>query len=256
MNDVLPPQSGLAINGMLYQYTTNKDPNSDMTVTIRNENALDPSQYIFENTDDWSKLPGNTINKRLTLPETSATLYGKGEIVTTGEGQVSNPSVVYEYRYDECYNPLYSPSCPGYWDALYAFLKEQGLSDREPDINDPYYDEWVQWSMRESENQENEEMIIEETEEENEEIEKLNGDATLEALSGVGDQEQIMIELATIPEFDVYYTANISGGVYEDTVKLEDGVLPDNPRVLRNLASDAKHKTMVRSQYKEIKIGE
>ena len=37
--------------------------------------------------------------------------------------------------------------------------------------------------------------------------------------------------------------------VYEDNLQLEDTTLPDNSRAMRQLASDAKHYSMVRSQY-------
>jgi hypothetical protein len=44
-------------------------------------------------------------------------------------------------------------------------------------------------------------------------------------------------------------TASIQGGVYEESVILEDTTLPDNASVMRNLAQDGLHQTMVRSQY-------
>jgi len=251
MQDVLPSQSGLAINGLIYQYSVGKEINDDFEVTIRNEHAYIPNEYVLNQTDDWSGLPGSTINKRLSFPDTSATLYGKGEIVTDGVGTVSNPSVVYEYRFDECYNPLYDPSCPGYYDALYAFLKEQGLLDREPDINDPFYDEWVQYQLSLETDTEEEEIQSEEEEESSEEIEQLNGGASLEAITGAVDQTSIMIQLAQMNKIDAYIIREIPGGVYEESIKLQDTTLPDNNRAMKNLASDAKHRTMVRSQYGE-----
>lgn len=251
MQDILPSQSGLAINGLIYQYSVGKEIEDNFEVTIRNEHAYIPNEYVLNQTDDWSGLPGSTINRRLSFPDTSATLYGKGEIVTEGVGVVSDPSVVYEYRFDECYNPLYSPSCPGYLDALYAFLKEQGLLDHEPDVNDPYYDEWVQYQLSLETDTDEEELQSEEEEESSEEIEKLNDGASLEALTGVIDQAGIMIQLSQPNKIDAYIIRDIPGGVYEETVELKDSNIPDNRRALRNLASDAKHRTMVRSQYGE-----
>jgi len=62
MSNVLPQQAGLQVTGVVYQYTAVKDPEDDMIVHVQNQNAQD-SGYIFRETDDWSGLPGNTINK-------------------------------------------------------------------------------------------------------------------------------------------------------------------------------------------------
>lgn len=249
MEDVLPPQAGLTINGMLYQYTTEKDPDSDLTVTIRNKHALAFGEYIFSNTDDWSGLPGNTINKKVVIPETSTTLWGDGEISIQGQGSVINPNVIYEYRYDECYIPLTDPSCPGYYDALYQWLKDNGLLDKEPEVGDPYYDEWVQYQLSlETDLEDNDEVEQDENEEIDENIAALNAEASIDKLVDTS-QTQMYIELTTVPQFDKYYTQDIPGGVYQETVVLQDATLPDNRRALNNLAGDAKHRTMVRSQY-------
>jgi len=249
MEDVLPPQAGLTINGMLYQYTTEKDPDSDLTVTIRNKHALAFGEYIFSNTDDWSGLPGNTINKKIAIPETSTTLWGDGEISIQGQGSVTNPNVIYEYRYDECYIPLTDPSCPGYYDALYQWLKDNGLLDKEPEVGDPYYDEWVQYQLSlETDLEDNDEVEQDDDEEVDEDIAALNVEASIDKLVDAS-QSQMYIELSTVPQFDKYYTQDIPGGVYQETVVLQDATLPDNRRALNNLAGDAKHRTMVRSQY-------
>ena len=62
MNNVLPQQAGLQVNNVIYQYTVDKDPSDDMVVHVQNENAQGNGN-IFRETDDWSGLPGNTINK-------------------------------------------------------------------------------------------------------------------------------------------------------------------------------------------------
>jgi len=75
MSNILPDQAGLEINGLVYQYTAVKDPETDMIVYVQNEYA-DGNGYIFRNADDWSGLPGNTINKAFVFPNLSADFWG------------------------------------------------------------------------------------------------------------------------------------------------------------------------------------
>ena len=64
--DILPdfssPSVSLQVNGVTYYYVMSKDPASDATVYIRNEDAINGG-YVFEEVDDWSGLPGNSILK-------------------------------------------------------------------------------------------------------------------------------------------------------------------------------------------------
>ena len=77
---------------------------------------------------------------------------------------------------------------------------------------------------------------------------KLGGENTIDDLVNT-NQQRIFAALAAIPVIESYYTVDIPGVEYEETLTLEDTSLPDNPRAMRNLASDANHKKMVRSQY-------
>jgi hypothetical protein len=115
------------------------------------------------------------------------------------------------------------------------------------------FNEFVQKVLnRETEVEEDEEEARqEEKEEEDEEIEKLNAGASIEALGDPAAQAAIMQALSTIPNFENYYAVSIQGGVYEETVVLEDKELPDNRSAMRNLAQDTLHRSMVRSQYAE-----
>ena len=251
MGNILPPEAGLTINGMYYTYSVEKDPESDMQVHIQNEHALEDG-YIIRKTDDWSQLPGSTIVNGLTFGDLPAELFGQGSIQVDGEGQVSDPSVRYSYRYDECYVPISNPECPGYEDAMYDWLKENGLLDQEPDVNDPFYDEWVQLTLgRESESEDEEENVNDRKDEEEEDsgIEALNADVDIEGFVDGATQAAIMNSFATIPNFEGYYTTSIQGGVYEDVLILEDGDIQDNQRALSNLAQQQLHRDMVRSQY-------
>ena len=137
MTNVLPQQAGLEVNGLVYQYTAIKDPETGMIVWVQNEYA-DGSGYIFRNADDWTGLPGNTIRKKFIFPNLAAELWGPGSIEVEGEGSIENPSVVYTYKYDTCYDPQSDPSCPGY---------EEQVEVPEIPIYDPLQDEFVQEEM-------------------------------------------------------------------------------------------------------------
>lgn len=252
MNDVLPPQAGLTIGGVVHRYTIEKDPNSDATVTIRNENALGPG-YVYELNDNWDGMNGSTKLGYQSLPEyIPREQFGTGEMFVTGDGTLSDTYVAYDYVYDECYIPLTDPSCPGYLDALYKYLLDNGLLDGD-NIDDPYYNEWVQASLNqktEVEEEEPEEVVEEEEETEEESIEdKLSIAGAAEKIADAAQQQAMFEALAGLPKFDPYYTVTIDGGVYQETITLQDKELPDNRRALRSLASDELHRSMVRSQY-------
>ena len=64
MGTVLPDPPGLDINGVIYNYTINKDVDDSVKVHVQNENALGTG-YIFRETDQWNpgSLGGTQINK-------------------------------------------------------------------------------------------------------------------------------------------------------------------------------------------------
>lgn len=248
MKDVLPVPGGLVINGMIYRYTIEKEIEANAQVHVQNENALDGG-YIVKETDDWSNLPGSTINKVITIQNIPMEYFGNGSIEVEGEANIVDPSVVYAYKMDPCFITLSDPSCPGYSQALYDWMKENGLLSADATVDDPFFNKLVQDAIDQEVNLDEEEFKTEEENEENEEIEKLNANASIEALADPAAQAAIMQVLATIPNFDQYYAVNIQGGVYEETLVLEDKELPDNVSAMRNLAQDTLHKSMVRSQY-------
>lgn len=251
MNTILPTPGGLLINGVIYQYTTEKEREDAMKVHIQNENALDGG-YIFRETDDWSGVPGNTISKFVTLPNIPGEYFGKGSIEVEGEGVVKDPTVRYSYRLDPCFVPLTDPSCPGYAQALYDWLLKNGLLSADVSIDDPLFNELLQQILnREPELEEKDDVAREEEDEEDEEIEKLNADASIEALGDPAAQAAMMQALSMIPNFENYYAVSIQGGVYEETLVLEDKELPDNRSAMRSLAQDTLHRSMVRSQYEQ-----
>ena len=250
MNNVFPSQGGLVVNGVIYTYNVEKEVEDPLKVHVQNENAQGEG-YIFRETDDWSGLPGTRINKLVGLDNVPQEYFGAGSIETEGVGNVSDASVVYTYKLDECYIPLSDPSCPGYLNALYDWLKENGFLDRELQPGDPFYDEWVQASLNRKVDLEYEEekAEIEEKEEEDPGIRALNQNVTIDKFVNGADQNALISQMAMIQNFESYYNVNIQGGVYNDTVVLQDSTLPDNGRAMRSLASDETHRDMVRSQY-------
>ena len=245
MGSILPSETGLIINGMIYRYTANKEIADDMKVHIRNEDTLS-NGYIFSNTDDWSGGPGGTINKVVPIDRIAGNRFGDGEIAIDGNGSVTDPTVVYSYQFDPCAVVLSDPSCPGYAEALAALLAEQALLNKQVEPDNPYDNDEVQEVLNSETKltEERNESVKEENEEENrlntnnEILEQYAGQAGL--LDAYSIQEQALND---------YYTTDIPGGIYNETVEFEPNELADNRRALRNFASDTLHRRIVRSQY-------
>ena len=141
-----------------------------------------------------------------------------------------------------CTSPMISPECPGFFDV-------------EDKYEDPYNDELVQDQLnRETYDQEEAEDNI--LQEDDELEKKLKTDPNVGGLIDVEAQSYLMAQLSQVYKLDQYYILEIDGKEYNDAVILEDKNLPDNNRALRQLASDAKHYSMVRSQYDENNNGE
>lgn len=256
MGNVIPdasqPWVTVRINGLTYRYTINKDPNADTKVYVRNEDPVNGG-YVFEEVDDWSQLPGGNIQKFFRLPYIDSTRWGDGEIAVEGDGQIADAIVVYNYRMDvndelmKCsLTPLADPACPGYENALTEYLKNL----KNPDINDPFYDEWVQAQLDQEVKLEEDESEAEEEKEEEESLEKdLGGENSIEGIADQGQQNAMLAALAQTPKIESYYVVQIPGGEYSDTLVLQDAEISDNRRALRNLSSDKNHRQMVRSQY-------
>jgi hypothetical protein len=226
-----------------------KDPASDAVVYVRNEDLVNGG-YIFEEVDNWSGLPGNSILKNFRFAGTPAEQWGDGSITVDGDGTVSDASVIYLYRMDVtepsiiCTNPLTSPECPGFLDALYKYL--EGLEYLDPE--DDFYDYWLE-IQEEREIEPEEEIIV--AEEDEDDLEKsLKTDPDVGGFIDGFIQQGLLERLSNDPLIQPYYEVDYPEVlVYEDTLQLEDTVLPDNNRAMRQLANDAKHYSMVRSQY-------
>ena len=259
MTNILPdfsqPFMTVEINGLTYQYTMVKDKDDDAVVTMSNDDLANPGQKIFENEDDWSQLHGGTIRKFFRFGYTNANRWGEGSLEIEGEGSIEDPYVIYNYKMvidetlEKCYlTPLADPICPGYENALADYIANL----EAPEVDDPFYDEWVQANLADEAEKPKEEEIEEvEEEKEEESLEEQLGGESLEAMVDTSEQASILAELAQVPKLNQYYATSLQGGVYEETLTLPTTNYPDNRRALRNLASDANHRTMVRSQYEQ-----
>jgi len=245
MSSVLPDIPGIDINGLLYKYTTVKDPNADMKVHVGNLNA-EGDGYTFRETDDWSGVPGNTIIKSFPLANIPAANWGTGAIEVEGEGTVTDALVIYNYRVDECFNEQSNPACPGYVKPvpvipvveLYDVLEdEDAMSAIEAD--EFQYDE------------DGNVILSEEEEEEETRIEMgLTASANALTLFKAQGQDDIIMAINQQTNIAMYYNASINGGVYADAPGLADSEIADNKKALRNnLAQQILHEQMVDMQY-------
>ncbi len=246
MSSVLPDIPGIDINGLLYRYTTVKNPEDDMKVHVGNKNA-DGNGYIFRETDDWSGVPGNTIVKSFPLSNIPATKWGAGSIDIEGKGTVKDAVVIYNYRIDECFEPQSNPNCPGYVKPMpvlpvievYDALEDDAVVDAIDADTDFQYDE------------DGELILSEEEEEEETRIEMgLTASANALTLFKTQGQDQIIMAINQQTNLNMYYNASINGGSYADAPGLADSEIPDNKKALRNnLAQQILHEKMVDMQY-------
>ena len=250
MNNLLPAQNNLTIEGVFHKYTITKDATTDSTVSITNE-KVGGDGYVYEYVDDWNNLPSGTKIKYDPMASILGTLFGNGEIKVTGDGSLSDVIILYHYKYDPCDTPLNDPSCPNYKDAVYQYLLDNDLLSGG-NVDDPYYNEWVQIGL-------DEQAELEELEVEEAEAEEKSKDLTVEEILSVrGVTEKIadpvqqlamLQQLISVGKLELYFNLDIDGGVYEDVLKIDGGEIKDNVRAYRSLAQDSVHRSMVRSQY-------
>ena len=247
MSNILPQQAGLAVNGIIYRYTTVKNAEDAMIVSVQNENARGDG-YIFREVDDWTGIPGNTINKVIPVDNIDISYWGRGSIDWTGTGSVEDATVIYTYQYDTCFDPQSDPSCPG-WDSGTYAIDMGAVEAIDPLDNDMIQDELDRKAMLKDEEQDErdikrmkEEAVLEET------LEKILGIVNTTLLSM--DSVQRHNELKAINYMPKSYYDTIPGGKIIDVPMLNDSDLPENKNALRNnLAQQIKHKELVNLQY-------
>ena len=245
MDSILPSIAGVDINGLLYRYTTVKDPDADMKVHVGNHNASGDG-YTFRETDDWSGVPGNTIVKSFPLSNIPASKWGTGFVEVEGEGTVKDAVVIYNYRLDKCYDPQSDPTCAGY-------IKPMPVLP-EVIVYDALEDDAVVDTLEADEFQYDEDgkLILDEEEEEEETRIEMGLTASANALTlfKAQNQSDIILALNKQTNINMYYNAKINGGTLNDAAGLKDGTIPDNKKALRNnLAQQVLHEKMVDMQY-------
>ncbi len=246
MKNILPQVAGLQINGVVYRYTAEKKPEDDMLVHISNLNAKGDG-YIFRNTDNWSKLPGNTIQKSVPVPVVFADNWGDGSIDVEGNGRVLDASVIYTFQYDPCFDPQSSPACPGY--------KNPEYNVETTEIDDPLSDEYIrkEFERKASLDEEDEKEKQRARAAANAERRQNRMEAALSAVNTAlltADAAVAAQNFFTLAEIPSSYEITIPGGEYKDAIRLVDAKLPDNTRALRNnLAQQLLHEQMVDLQY-------
>ena len=236
---------------IVYQYTTIKETDAEMYVTVQNEDAENPGQYIFRNVDDWTGQPSNTIRRVNPMPYTSATRFGDGSIVVDGEGEVTEASVIYTYRYDEnCANiPQTNPSCPDF--ILPEIPEVEAYDPLDDDIIQNEIDrEQVADSEKEDQDDRDRKKNKDKKDKKREMIEVLLGTTNTTELAG---QSQVLHEeLLAMDIVPPAYLYTLPVTTYEETVTLQDSELPDNPDARRNnFAQQLLHDRLVDLQYQK-----
>ena len=240
------PVPGVDITGVIYRYTAVKDRADPFTVSVQNENAIDGG-YIFRETDDWSGKSGQTINKLVPVGYSPIKYWGDGEIATTGVGSVEDPTVLYTYRFDTCFDPQNDPNCPGY---------EPPLPPPQPEIevysavDDPYAQTAVtDPDLYEKDDDESKDKDSGEDEDKRLEKALAASDNALTLANGMS-QSSLVQAMNIATNLNTYYSANIPGGAYKDAPMLKDKNLPDNRRAFRSMAQQRLHTEMVEEQYR------
>lgn len=271
MDNYLPSNTpGVSINGVIYNYTINKDVNDTVGVEIRNLRA-NGSGYIFRERDEWlpGSLGGTQINKAVPVVPSNRSLWGNGEIAVDGPGSVSNPKVIYTYKVDPCYDPQFDANCPGYvkpvpvtyevdLTTLYDPLTDENVTleqttCREGDKSPECKGKTEEDSDEKREKSEDELKAEEEREKEKkkERLEKALAAADNSALFANALANSTMLDtMNLVVNMNTYYNKALTGGTYPDAVALKDTKLPENRRGLRNgLAQQLLHEKMVEMQY-------
>ena len=242
MQNVLPQQAGLTISHIVYEYGVIKETQDAMLVHVQNEDAVNGG-YIFRSTDDWTGQPANTVKKIKPASQLPIEYWGPGSIEVEGKGEVVDPSVKYNWRYDPCFDPQSDPECPGY---RIPYDLDKLLAQPADPLEELYVQEQLE---RQAELEEEDEVQRKERLKKNKrDMEKLLG----------GINTQLMSDLALAQEaayfsvnlFPTSYYSPLEGGTYEDVVQLIDAELPDNKAGKRvNYTQQKLHEEMIQSQY-------
>jgi hypothetical protein len=245
MGNVLPAATGLTVDGVIYQYSAVKNTRDPMVVNIQNKDAIRPG-FVFRSQDDWSGLPGNTITKVMPLDNIPITRWGAGSITVDGIGEVRNPSVIYKYKYDTCVDPLSSPTCPGYAEAM-----AKKLTEKPAEIYDPLSDQNIR-NVLDAKYVDEEEKRVPVSSVTRRNDKPIDRKSIASPLSPDDADKALQLEmLNNIPGIELY-RVSIPGGVYNDVLRYPDKKLPDSRNARRfGFAQESLHNAMMDLQYKK-----
>lgn len=250
MTNVLPQQAGLQVNSVFYRYRTVKETEDEMIVYVENKDAVNDG-FVFQSVDNWTGMPGNSINKLVSTGGVPIDRWGDGSIRWTGKGEVLDPSVAYTYQYDPCFDPQSDPTCPGYkveipdiyqpvvFDNTDEFLQNE--IDRKMTLNDEDEEERNRQNAEEKEEEENEEEV---------DLEQMFGIINESLQPGVDAAKMNL--LTTMQSFSTMYYQQLPDTKYDETVVLDGGKLPRNRRNNLMLFSQQKlHNDLIKLQYQK-----
>lgn len=220
MTNVLPQEAGLTVNGVIYRYTAVKNTSDRMLVHVQNKDA-EGTGLIFRETDDWSGLPGSTINKMVSVENIPINRWGDGSIEVDGQGSVVNPTVIYTYKVDTC------------------FIPKEGCANYVPPKIEVSYD------LVEPETQ----ILTEPYKKDENEAKSEEKTERRKAADNILSKSSALFQSGT--DLTAYYALTLNGGVYKETVALVDKKLPENRMGLRNnFAQQILHDKLVGSQWR------
>lgn len=239
-------EEGMDISGVIYNYNVVKNTEDDFTVTVQNKDT--EGGYIYQETDDWSGLPGIRIQKVVPLPYTPIENIGDGSIATTGTGTVEDATVLYMYRWDGCRNPQNDENCPGYVPPMPVIPKIDIYDALEDDAVDDATEETDSELYEKEQDEDSEQKDKDEEDEDRLELAMAASENAL-TIANTATQGSLLKTMNSATNVNSYYTANISGGVYLDNTTLQGGKIVDNKKVFRSLSQDKLHNTMIEEQY-------
>ena len=245
MSNVLPQVTGLTVGSVVYRYTVEKEVADPFVVSIQNKYALGTGN-IFQVSDSWSGLPGNTISKVVPVADIPSAHWGDGSITATGIGRIVDPLVRYGYRYDTCAEPTVDTSCPNYKAPLPPLVSEQVVYDP---MTDDVKNAMVAKPVEDEDKDKPKKGVTEEPKKAvKKEIAKKAIENTLLTAEAVTTANQL-VALNNIPGFNAY-SFTMNGGVYKETIKLLDAKLPDSRGgIVNTWSQQALHTKMIDSQY-------
>lgn len=244
MSEVVPAYSGLTITAVNYKYTAVKATADPFVVSVQNLNSAGTG-FLFRSQDDWTAKPGNTITKTVAVNNYQLSLWGRGEVKTTGLGNLKDVSVVYGYKYDTCsLVPVTDTSCPNYKPTVAEVkVPEQPAGDDTSIIANS------QLILETEENLEKYRKFLLQLAEEKR-LKNVVNRGTNSLITTRTIEQLKELEAANNAMAFKLYSIAMPGGTYPETVKYVDKILPDSRNSRRlSLGQQQLHNSLVDLQY-------